>query len=188
MTNKTRRGITIVIVLLIATMLATFILYNKSFRQADANSSASKKVQKENVLSDWEYTKDDVKLGSDAKYREMMVEDSACQYRVLVNVAREDDGDTMVIYSDRQNKDYQSAVKSVAKLLRKKGFSVHVKKGTMTQIKAYVHAGHYGFFLMSKEKLDGENQSELQNDTQSDAPSRAENLSGSNKKNGKETA
>lgn len=157
MAKKLKRGILLTAVLVIAIGAVTGILYNHSFcRDADATGSASKKPQGENVISSWAYTRADVALEKDTDCREQLVKGDDCQYRVLVNQSGKKTKRSVALYSDKQNEDYQNAVKDLAKLLRKEGYSVRVVSCTKSQMMAYVHAKHFGFFLMSKEKAEGE--------------------------------
>lgn len=156
MAEKVKRGILLTAVLLIAIGAATGILYNQSFcRESDATSSASKKPKGENIISSWSYTWADVALEKDEDCQEKLVKGDDCQYRVLVNEDAKK-RKSLVLYSDKQNADYQSAVADLVKLLRKEGYSIQVVSCTKSQMMAYVHAKHFGFFLMSQEKAEGE--------------------------------
>lgn len=157
MSEKVKQGILLTAILLIAVGAVTGILYSQSFcQEADATGSASKKPQGENIISSWAYTRADVALEKDTDCREQLVKGDDCQYRVLVNQGGKKTKHSLALYADKQNGDYQRAVKDVAKLLRKKGYSVRVVSCTKSQMMAYVHAKHFGFFLMSQEKAEGE--------------------------------
>lgn len=152
MKEKIQHGILVVIILLIIVGAISIFLNNLSFNPDfsihDAMSGATEKSkQEENVVSEWNYSRDDIQL-SDSEYTEKVIEAGKHRYRIL---QKDSDTKETVILSDKEDEDYQKAVENVAGYLEAKGCHVRIKECSNLMMLALAHAGHFDVLLMSEE-------------------------------------
>lgn len=130
--------------------------YNPDFSMIDVLSGATKKTHraagdptKEKTASAWGYTKDDVAWSG--KSDEEGIVTAGTTYRVLKNISDREKTDEQVLLSNRENPDYQKAVRRIAENLEKQGYRIRIKECGETMMLSLVHAGHFDWFLMCEE-------------------------------------
>lgn len=158
--EKIRHAGLVLLVLLAIVGGISLLLYNMSynpdFSMIDALSGATKKAHraagdpaKEEIASAWGYTKDDVAWSG--KSDEEVIVTAGMAYRVLRNTSNSENPDEQVLLSNRENPDYQKAVRKIADDLQKQGYHVRIKECGETMMLSLVHAGHFDWFLMREE-------------------------------------
>ena len=128
--------------------------YNPDFSVLDAISGATKKTQhgeeKDETVPAWGYTTEDIAL-SGKDYVEANIVTDGKTYKVLKNTKRIENTENIVLLSDKENKEYQKAVKNIAGSLKEQGYKIRIKECSETMMLSLVHAGHFDIFLMSEE-------------------------------------
>ena len=131
------------------------VSYNPDFSVMDAISGATKKSRcnqaQEETAPAWEYTLDDVSLSEEA-YADEVIVTAETAYKVLKHIPDETAG-SIVLLSNRENKDYQNAVQSLTDYLETQGYQVQIKTCSEIMMLSLVHAGHFDLFLMSEEAV-----------------------------------
>ena len=125
------------------------VSFNHDFSMADTTSGATKKAHhgKNKIISEWNYSRDDIAL-ADTEYVEELVTVGKNTYRVL---RKDSDTADIVILSNKENGDYQRAVKNIAGYLESQGYHVRIKECSEVMMLSLAHAGHFNVFLMSEE-------------------------------------
>lgn len=125
------------------------VSFNPDFSMIDALSGATKKSHHEKQEnSKWKYSKEDIAL-SDTEYVEEVVRIEEKNYRIL---RKNSDAKDIVILSNKENHDYQHAVKTIAEYLESQGYQIQIKKCSEFMMLSLAHAGRFDIFLMSEEE------------------------------------
>ncbi len=128
--------------------------YNPEFSVLDAITGATKKTQhseaKDETVPAWGYTTDDIALSGKDYVEEQIVIDGNT-YKVLKNTKAIENADKIVLLSNKENKEYQKAVKKIADSLKEQGYKIRIKECSEMMMLSLVHTGHFDIFLMSEE-------------------------------------
>ena len=128
--------------------------YDPNFSVMDAISGATKKRHRDDnkseTVSVWAYTKDDVALAG-GDYTEDVIITGESAYRVLKNISLMEHKSDITLLSNKENAEYQKAVRDLAVYLEEQGNHVQIKEYSETMMLSLVHAGHFDIFLMSEE-------------------------------------
>ncbi len=151
--KRTAHQIRIVVIVLAIFAAMTAFLYNKSWCTGnDAVTSASKKqIRNENVISDWEYSKDDVALPEEGDFSEVVILAEGSKYRLLRNNRNRSKDAALVLPCDRQSATYKKAIQNVKSYLEAEGCAVQVKNVSHARMLSIVHAGRFDYFLLCEE-------------------------------------
>lgn len=131
--------------------------FNPDFSVMDAVTGATKKSHpNENsgeVISTWNYTKEDLALPEENSYTETQITAGKVTYRVLENSDKKNKAKKVTLLSNKEDVSYQNAVQDVAAYLKDQGYDIQIKECTETMMLSMVHAGNFTFFVMDEEVL-----------------------------------
>ena len=159
MKERIRHRILIICILIIVvggiTLLLNNISFNPDFSVMDAISSATKKSShdkgSEKVISKWKYTREDIELSDNDSYTESFIIIEDVTYKILENTYRKENAGKMTLLSNKEDTNYQAAVKKVAEYLENQGYDIQIKEYTESMMLSMAHAGKFTFFIMDEE-------------------------------------
>lgn len=127
--------------------------FDPNFSVVDAISSATKRSHRSSSKTDtvtpWGYSVDDLALPDEAAYIEETVSAGNSSY-VLLRKANLQDG-TLLILSDKDNRDYAKAVQQVVEYYEALGYTVEIREYSETMMLSLAHAEHFDLFLLREE-------------------------------------
>lgn len=151
------RMLVLLVLMIIAGGISVFLnnaSYNPDFSMIDAISGATKKSHrdkgKSETVSAWGYSKDDLALSGE-DYAERIILTAGNTYKILENTATVGNEDDIVLLSDKENEEYQKAVRNISDYLKTQGYHVRIKECSEIMMLSFVHAGHFDMFLMNEE-------------------------------------
>ena len=127
--------------------------FDPNFSVVDAISSATKRSHRNSSKTDtvtvWGYSVDDLVLPDEAAYIEETVATGNTNY-VLLRKADLPNG-TLLLLSDKDNRDYTKAVQQVAEYYENFGYTVEIREYSETMMLSLAHAEHFDLFLLREE-------------------------------------
>lgn len=124
--------------------------FDPNFSVVDAISSATKRSHRNSSKTDtvtvWGYSVDDLVLPDEAAYIEETVATGNTNY-VLLRKADLPNG-TLLLLSDKDNRDYTKAVQQVAEYYENFGYTVEIREYSETMMLSLAHAAHFDLFLL----------------------------------------
>ena len=124
--------------------------FDPNFSVVDAISSATKRSHRNSSKTDtvtvWGYSVDELVLPDEAAYIEETVATGNTNY-VLLRKADIPNG-TLLLLSDKDNRDYTKAVQQVAEYYENFGYTVEIREYSETMMLSLAHAAHFDLFLL----------------------------------------
>ena len=124
--------------------------FDPNFSVVDAISSATKRSHRNSSKTDtvtvWGYSVDDLVLPDEAAYIEETVATGNTNY-VLLRKADLPNG-TLLLLSDKDNRNYTKAVQQVAEYYENFGYTVEIREYSETMMLSLAHAAHFDLFLL----------------------------------------
>ena len=124
--------------------------FDPNFSVVDAISSATKRSHRNSSKTDtvtvWGYSVDELVLPDEAAYIEETVATGNTNY-VLLRKADLPNG-TLLLLSDKDNRDYTKAVQQVAEYYENFGYTVEIREYSETMMLSLAHAAHFDLFLL----------------------------------------
>lgn len=155
-TQIKRRLLILLASLLLVIAISTLLnraSFDPNFSVVDAISSATKRSHRSSSKTDtvtpWGYSVDDLALPDEAAYIEETVSAGNSSY-VLLRKANLQDG-TLLILSDKDNRDYTKAIQQVAEYYEALGYTVEIREYSETMMLSLAHAEHFDVFLLREE-------------------------------------
>ena len=154
-----RRTIILLVLFLLVTGISVFLnkaSFDPNFSVMDAVTGATKRSHnnssKTDTITTWGYSEEDLVLQDETAYIEENIEVKSDSYVMLkkANLPK----DTLVILSDKDNRDYAKAVQRVAEYYESLGYSVKIREYSETMMLSLAHAGHFDLFLLRKEEAE----------------------------------
>ena len=151
-----RRFIILLLSLLIVIGISTFLnraSFDPNFSIVDAISGATKRSHRNSSKTDdvtaWGYTMDDLALPDVTAYIEETIVIENSSYVLL----RKEDlpNKTLLILSDKDNRDYAKAVQQIAEYYENLGYIVEIREYSETMMLSLAHAEHFDLFLLREE-------------------------------------
>lgn len=154
MKKQLKRGLIILLtsMLLVAglSILLNRASFDPNFSVADAVTGATKRAHKKSSTSDtvtvWGYSADDLALPDITAYSEETIITEKGSYVLLRKL--ELSQDTLVILSDKDNRDYAKAVEQAATYYENLGYTIEIRKYSETMMLSLAHAEHFDLFLL----------------------------------------
>ena len=149
-----RRAIILLASFLLVLGISTFLnkaSFDPDFSVVDAVTGATKR-SKTGTITTWGYSEDDLVLQDETAYIEENIEVKNDSYVVLKKADLPPN--TLVILSDKDNRDYTKAVQQVAEYYEDLGYSVEIREYSETMMLSLAHAGHFDLFLLQKEETE----------------------------------
>lgn len=128
--------------------------FDPNFSLLDAVSSATKRVhhQGKQPEDSWEYTREDLALENGDNFQEEEICVENISYRVLCNKKRRGTSETsLLLLSNKENREYQEAVRLVAEYYTQAGYNVQIKECSEIMMLSMAHAERFDIFLMKEE-------------------------------------
>ena len=130
--------------------------FDPNFSVVDAVTGATKRSHhnssKTGMTTTWGYSEDDLVLQDETVYIEENIEVKNDSYVVLKKADLPQN--TLVILSDKDNRDYTKAVQQVAEYYEDLGYSVEIREYSEIMMLSLAHAGHFDLFLLRKEETE----------------------------------
>ena len=130
--------------------------FDPNFSVADAVTGATKRAHKKSSKSDtvtvWDYSADDLALPDITAYSEETIITEKGSYVLLRK--SELSQDTLIILSDKDNRDYAKAVEQAAKYYEDLGYTIEIRKYSETMMLSLAHAEHFDLFLLREEAVE----------------------------------
>ena len=127
--------------------------FDPNFSVVDAISSATKRSHRNSSKTDtvtaWSYSVDDLALPDGSAYIEETTTIGNTSY-VLLRKAELPNG-TLLILSDKDNRDYTKAIQQVAEYYEALGYTVEIREYSETMMLSLAHAEHFDLFLLREE-------------------------------------
>ena len=155
-TQLKRRLIILLASLLLVIGISVFLnraSFDPNFSVVDAISSATKRSHRNSSKTDtvtaWSYSVDDLALPDGSAYIEETTTIGNTSY-VLLRKAELPNG-TLLILSDKDNRDYTKAIQQVAEYYEALGYTVEIREYSETMMLSLAHAEHFDLFLLREE-------------------------------------
>ena len=130
--------------------------FDPNFSLLDAVSSATKRVHhqgKQQEEDSWEYTREDLALENGDNFQEEIICVENMSYRVLCNKKRRGTSETsLLLLSNKEDREYQKAVQLVAKYYTEAGYTVQIKEYSEIRMLSMAHAERFDIFRMEEEE------------------------------------
>lgn len=157
MKNQLKRRLLILLVSFLLVFGISTLLnrasFDPNFSVVDAISSATKRSHrnpsKTDTVTVWGYSVDDLALPDGSAYMEETTPIGNTSY-VLLRKAELPNG-TLLILSDKDNRDYTKAVQQVAEYYEALGYTVEIREYSETMMLSLAHAEHFDLFLLREE-------------------------------------
>ena len=151
-----RRFIILLASLLLVIGISVFLnraSFDPNFSVVDAISSATKRSHRNSSKTDtataWSYSVDDLALLDGSAYIEETTTIGNTSY-VLLRKAELPNG-TLLILSDKDNRDYTKAIQQGAEYYEALGYTVEIREYSETMMLSLAHAEHFDLFLLREE-------------------------------------
>ena len=155
-TQLKRRLLILLASLLLVIGISVFLnraSFDPNFSVVDAISSATKRSHRNSSKTDtvtaWSYSVDDLALPDGSAYTEETTTIGNTSY-VLLRKAELPNG-TLLILSDKDNRDYTKAIQQVAEYYEALGYTVEIREYSETMMLSLAHAEHFDLFLLREE-------------------------------------
>lgn len=155
-TQLKRRLLILLASLLLVIGISVFLnraSFDPNFSVVDAISSATKRSHRNSSKTDtatvWSYSVDDLALPDGSAYIEETTTIGNTSY-VLLRKAELPNG-TLLILSDKDNRDYTKAIQQVAESYEALGYTVEIREYSETMMLSLAHAEHFDLFLLREE-------------------------------------
>lgn len=155
-TQLKRRLLILLASLLLVIGISAFLnraSFDPNFSVVDAISSATKRSHRSSSKTDtvtaWSYSVDDLALPDGSAYIEETTTIGNTSY-VLLRKAELPNG-TLLILSDKDNRDYTKAIQQVAEYYEALGYTVEIREYSETMMLSLAHTEHFDLFLLREE-------------------------------------
>lgn len=154
--NLQRRLILVLALLLLAGGLALLLnkaSFDPNFSVLDAITGSTKRIHRESDGENaaWRYTREDLMLPEEARCEETILDTGETRYRLLWNRESEGTSETIMLLSNREDSDYQRAVRNVTAALENQGYTVRCAAYGETMMLSRAHAGRFDVFILCEE-------------------------------------